>query len=161
MQYDQDGNRAAVVTDTAISGFFGEYSFLSNFFLTPVRVAGIIFPSSEHAYMACKTLDQSERLAIAAIEKPSKAKAFGRTVTLRRNWDDIREGMMFAVLAVKFTENPELLEKLLETGNKYLEESNDWGDTFWGTVNGVGKNKLGKILMSIRDEIHLVIDSAK
>lgn len=30
-------------------------------------------------------------------------------------------------------------------------EENNWGDKFWGTVNGVGENHLGKILMRIRD----------
>lgn len=36
------------------------------------------------------------------------------------------------------------------TGNRELIEENTWGDTFWGTVNGVGKNKLGLILMDVR-----------
>lgn len=32
-------------------------------------------------------------------------------------------------------------------------EGNTWGDRVWGTVNGVGANQLGIILMKIRDEI--------
>lgn len=34
-----------------------------------------------------------------------------------------------------------------------LIEGNDWGDTFWGMVDGEGENNLGKILMRVREEI--------
>jgi predicted NAD-dependent protein-ADP-ribosyltransferase YbiA (DUF1768 family) len=56
------------------------------------------------------------------------------------------------ILLVKFS-IPELKEKLLSTGDVYIEEGNSFGDTDWGTVNGVGQNNLGKILMSIREDI--------
>ena len=45
----------------------------------------------------------------------------------------------------------DLAQKLIATGNAYLEEGNQWGDKFWGTVNGTGENMLGKILMKERD----------
>lgn len=45
----------------------------------------------------------------------------------------------------------DLAQKLIATGNAYLEEGNQWGDKFWGTVNGNGENMLGKILMKERD----------
>ena len=51
------------------------------------------------------------------------------------------------------TQNPELGNKLLETGNQELVEGNTWGDIFWGVCNGKGQNWLGKILMMVRDEI--------
>ena len=44
-----------------------------------------------------------------------------------------------------------LKEKLLETEDEYLEEGNTWGDKVWGTVNGVGANNLGRILMEVRE----------
>ena len=31
-----------------------------------------------------------------------------------------------------------------------LEEGNNWGDKYWGTVEGEGKNMLGKLLMKVR-----------
>ena len=34
-----------------------------------------------------------------------------------------------------------------------LIEGNEWGDTFWGTCDGIGENHLGKILMRIRNEM--------
>lgn len=53
----------------------------------------------------------------------------------------------------KFTQNTELADKLLATGDAYLEEGNTWGDRIWGTVNGSGANRLGVILMQIRAEL--------
>lgn len=47
--------------------------------------------------------------------------------------------------------NPQNAQRLLETGNKYLEETNWWGDTFWGKdLKGNGENTLGRLIMEIR-----------
>ena len=59
---------------------------------------------------------------------------------------------MLSFVRAKFT-YPDLQEKLLATGDAYLEEGNYWNDTTWGVCNGVGENRLGKILMQVRDEI--------
>ena len=57
---------------------------------------------------------------------------------------------MYEIVLAKFTQNPDLKEKLLATGDEHLEEGNTWGDTTWGTVNGIGENRLGIILMKVR-----------
>ena len=64
---------------------------------------------------------------------------------------------MYDVLISKFTLTPELKEKLLQTGSKYLEETNYWNDTYWGVCDGKGKKTLGELLMKIRNEF--LIDS--
>ena len=47
-----------------------------------------------------------------------------------------------------------LLEPLLlATGDAELIEGNNWGDTYWGKCNGQGLNRLGILLMQIRDYI--------
>ena len=38
----------------------------------------------------------------------------------------------------------------IHTGEAELIEGNDWGDITWGVCNGIGENKLGKILMKLR-----------
>ena len=58
---------------------------------------------------------------------------------------------MSQVVRHKFTQHPELVKLLLATGDAELIEENNWGDKVWGTVNGVGQNQLGKILMDERD----------
>ena len=84
---------------------------------------------------------------------PSKSKALGRKVTLREDWDEVKNRVMLEIVRNKFKQNPELKEKLIATGDAYLEEGNWWGDRTWGVCNGVGENRLGKILMKVRDEL--------
>ena len=51
------------------------------------------------------------------------------------------------------TELKLMMEKLILTGDSYLEEGNTWNDRYWGVCNGVGKNKLGEILMQVRKRL--------
>ena len=60
---------------------------------------------------------------------------------------------MYSICRAKFTQNPDLLKKLLDTGDAELVEGNTWGDKVWGVCNDEGENRLGKILMRIRSEI--------
>ena len=84
---------------------------------------------------------------------PSTAKREGRRVTLRPDWEEVKYQVMYEICCAKFTQNRELREILLATGDEYLEEGNTWGDRIWGTVNGQGNNWLGKILMQVREEL--------
>ena len=135
-----------------ISSFTGQYRFLSNFYPARVVYSDIEFSTSEHAYVAAKTTDQVLRQEIAKIKHPADAKKFGRIIGLRDDWEKVRVYEMRTILESKFN-NPTLWEMLKQTAPAYLEEGNTWGDRFWGVCNGVGQNHLGKILMSIRDDI--------
>ena len=136
-----------------ISGFHGQYRWLSNFYYSPVRWLGIEFKTAEHAYQATKTKNHETRLRIAACVRPGDAKKFGRSIIIRSDWEDIKINSMRCILIQKF-EVPWLREKLLATGNAELIETNTWGDRFWGAdPQGNGKNTLGKILMELRDRI--------
>ena len=61
---------------------------------------------------------------------------------------------MKELLRQKF-KSPILKERLLNTGDAYLEEGNWWKDCFWGVdINtGYGENYLGRLLMEVRSEI--------
>lgn len=149
-----NGVRHPTVTKDAILGFFDEYRYLSNFHLCPVMFDGIVYPSSEHAYMACKTVHLAERLHIATLTQPWEAKRYGRNMVISTpDWDTYRLTAMLRVLVEKF-KDPQLRAWLLSTGNLYLEETNNWGDRFWG-VDGTGLNHLGKLLMMLRDTLRL------
>lgn len=137
---------------TDCPAFRGKYAFLSNFHPCKVVYEGIEYPSSEHAFMSGKTLDQQEKQHIASLPTPAAAKKYGRSITLRPDWEEVKFKIMEDVLRIKF-EDPKLREKLLATKGFLLEELNWWKDTCWGICNGVGENHLGKLLMKVRDSI--------
>ena len=134
----------------AITSFEGEYRFLSNFYNAPVKYDGMYFLNNEAAFQAAKTTDMVAREAFTTMN-PSEAKKAGRRVNLRPDWEDIKGDVMFEVCMDKFSMNPLLKRALLKTGDAHLEEGNTWGDKIWGTVNGVGENRLGKTLMRVRE----------
>lgn len=150
MKYDNAGNRVSTVTQKGIYGFFNEYRFLSNFYPCQVSIDGLKFSSSEAAYMSFKTNNRELKEKFQSLS-PSLAKKLGRKVQLVENWDQFKIIVMTRVVAGKFKQNPELLKKLKETGDLYLEETNDWGDRIWGADQiGKGENYLGLILMLVR-----------
>jgi len=132
-----------------IAEFQGQYRWLSNFHLTPVVYEGQVYPSSENAYQAAKTLgDRSAFLHVT----PGVSKKLGRRVKLRPDWEAVKVDVMRDVLRSKFA-LPDLAQMLLETGDQPLIEGNTWNDTFWGVCRGKGQNRLGLLLMEIRSEL--------
>lgn len=140
-----------------ISEFRGEYAFLSNFYQCKVPYMGRVFENAEAAFQAAKCpkiVDDFVGL------DPSRAKAKGRHVPLRSNWNAIKDRIMYDILMAKFTHNPDLRAKLLETGDQELQEGNTWGDIYWGVCNGRGKNMLGRLLMEVRFELNVKLSRA-
>lgn len=141
-----------------ISCFDKEWAFLSNFYESEIEFEGIVYPTNEHFFQAMKTLDIDERRAIANALTPGKAKRMGRRVTLRSDWEEVKEEVMFLGLCLKFADD-QLADWLLETGDEELVEGTTWHDNEWGNCtcekckNIPGKNKLGKLLMKVRGMI--------
>ena len=132
--------------------FSGKYRFLSNFYPAETRVLGIDFPSSEHAYQACKTKDIDMRYELAEMTA-GQAKRAGGKLVLRPDWDNVTKvECMELCLRAKFM-NPELAKKLIHTESAQLVEGNTWGDTYWGIFRNMGKNMLGKLLMEVRGDL--------
>lgn len=135
-----------------INEFRGKYYFLSNFYEASVTWGGITYKNNEAAFQSAKVLDKSIREKFSMLD-PSSAKRKGKHVQLRHDWEKVKYDIMYEICLTKFSQNEELKEKLLATGDEYLEEGNTWGDRIWGTVNGKGQNNLGKILMRVREEL--------
>lgn len=152
--------------NTPISGFRGEFGFLSNFFQTPAPMvchsdllflaSGRSAPTLEHLFQAAKTDNPLAVEAILAAPTPGRAKRLGKPgfCPLRKEWDDVRIAVMAVLLNAKFSQ-PAMKEQLLATGERSLTEGNSWHDTFWGrcfcpTHNGAGTNMLGILLTITR-----------
>ena len=136
-----------------ITEFRGPYFFLSNFYETPVKYEGLTYPSSEAAFQAAKCLDPKARKIFQTMT-PKQAKQFGRRVSLRPDWEEIKLQVMAEILKNKF-ENKILRTQLLATDTANLVEGNYWHDTFWGVdlTTGKGQNHLGKLLMNLRKNL--------
>ncbi len=139
-----------------ILNFNGDCHFLSNFAPSPMRLdlgtLGVwCVLNVEEVFQSAKAVDDKDAKWVLQAGKPWVAKRRGRSIRKRDDWDDIKIDVMRQYVTEKFKQNPDLAQKLLDTGDAILEEGNTWGDTFWGKVNGVGENWLGKILMEVRD----------
>ena len=145
--------------ETNIKGFCKEYNFLSNFYSCLVCYDTLPFPSSEHAYMFAK-LDQTHLSdleigniydSVFKMTSP-EVKNWGGSIDIRFDWESIKYDTMATIVFDKFSRNVDLRNKLLLTGDKHIEELNNWSDVYWGVdVNKGGQNKLGKILMKVRE----------
>lgn len=131
----------------AITRFTGRYFFLSNFYV-PENGRSV-----EHRFQCAKARTMRDYRYVFAATTPAQAKRRGRQIRPREDWDEIKDGLMEVLVTDKFRKSPILRRRLLATGDAHLEEGNDWGDDYWGTVDGEGENKLGEILMRVRDEI--------
>lgn len=141
-----------------ITSFDNEYAFLSNFHPCQVVFDGRKYANSEAAFQAAKLADPNDRVAFEGLS-PRDAKRMGRKVELRPDWETVKDAVMLVILRDKFTRTPRLGEMLVETGDAVLVEGNYWHDNYWGDCScprcrlKPGKNKLGKLLMQVRDEI--------
>lgn len=135
-----------------IKGFFGKYRFLSNFHICEIEFEGGKYPSVENAYQAAKTIDKEQRKKFEQIS-PNEAKSLGRRIALREDWEEMKIPIMSVLLVEKFKKNEDLKHDLLNTGIRELEETNWWGDTFWGVCDNKGENILGTLLMLVRSAI--------
>jgi len=126
----------------------GVYKELSNFYPSQIFLEGKWWPTVEHFYQARKTDFPETQEYIRSIEKPIEAKKFARSIPIRSDWERIKEDVMLQALRAKFS-IPELREILLSTGDAIIHENSQYDD-YWGTK---GLNRLGKLLMQVRDEI--------
>lgn len=139
-----------------IREFQGAYRFLSNFWPSEM-----LPPTLEHHYQAAKGEFWS-RLVMEA-KTAGEAKKIGREFP-GFQWNDHSEKVMVQLIRQKFGGELELQDKLLATGEQELVEGNRWHDNLWGVcycktercAGKVGQNKLGKLLMQVREEIRVL-----
>lgn len=142
-----------------ILGFKDKYSYLSNMYITEITfkhkfISGFIWAnSSEHIYQAYKAKYIEDFENVINASDPQEAKRLGRVIEIDKAFKKSKLQIMERIVRAKFSQNKTIKKLLLETGSKYIEETNDWDDIYWGVCKGVGQNNLGKILMKIREEL--------
>lgn len=137
-----------------VCGFFFEHRFLSNFYECEIFYLDRKFRSTEHVYQAMKSLESEVWDTFADSNLTcSQSRKLGQQIEMRKDWNNIKDQIMYDICKIKFINLSYLKEKLLATNDMYLEETGWWNDRYWGTHFGQGDNRLGKILMQIREEL--------
>lgn len=129
-----------------------EYGWLSNFERCKQIVDGIVYKTNEHYYQSQKAKEPNVFFWITSAPSPYLAMIAGRGLRpyeMVSDWENKKVNIMLKGLRAKFSQNKELKQKLLNTGDSILHEDSPT-DMFWGRK---GKDMLGKLLMHVRDEI--------
>lgn len=150
--------RGSAMSDDSVINFYSvgdEYGEFSNFAAYPISLQGKRWPTSEHYFQAQKFKDAGHREEIRKAKTPMIAARLGRDrkKKLRRDWESIKDNVMREAVLAKFTQHDELRDLLLATGKAKLIEHTT-NDSYWGDGgDGSGKNRLGLILMEVRDKL--------
>lgn len=143
--------------------------YLSQWYYSPfVDEMGYYYTCCEQYMMFQKAVlfhDVETAKKIMETEDPKKIKALGREVKNFDSavWDDAKFDIVVKANHKKFTQNEELRERLLGTGDKILVEASPY-DKIWGVglranderildERNWGQNLLGKALMGVRERI--------
>lgn len=131
------------------------YGCFSNFSHHPMWLKEKSWPTAEHYFQAQKFpgTDYEEKIRLA--DSPMIAKNLGQTrkVTLRSDWETVKDEIMIEALRAKFTQHQDIRAILLSTEDAVLIEHTT-NDRYWADGgDGSGKNMLGKLLMQVREEL--------
>ena len=145
-----------------------QYACLSNFYPSQFTdVDNIKYHCSEQYLMACKAFimnDLNTMERIMHTNNPYQCKKLGRQVKNwnQELWDQNKCDIMFDALYYKFSQNDDIRQKLLSTGNSTLAEASP-RDRIWGIGLNIsdaqsgkdwrGQNLLGKTLMRVRENL--------
>ncbi|MCU0516940.1 MAG: NADAR family protein [Oscillatoria sp. Prado101] len=136
--------------------FYGtrdKYGGFSNFSPHGFELDGAYWPTSEHYFQAQKFAGTPHADKIQQAKTPKDAARMGRDRKrpLRPDWEQVKDGIMRRGVLRKFETHADIREVLLSTGSEEIVE-NSPVDYYWGCgANGTGKNRLGQILMEVRE----------
>ena len=135
------------------------YGAFSNLYRRPILFEGREFPTAEHAYQAGKPIKEAVREWILSAPTPALVAMAAHglyTWDITPDWSQLKFERMRRVLHAKFTQHEDLRVLLLSTNAARLVEAartNNPVNRLWGEVNGKGMNKLGLLLMDLRNEL--------
>lgn len=124
----------------------------SNFSLHPFKIDNLgTFYTSEAAFQSYKNINNRDYVLKQKNSKsPFISKLLGSNIKQNDYFNKNKEKIMYNILLNKFTQNPDIKQKLLESGLRPIIYSSK-SDYFWGIGdNNTGYNKLGKSLEKLR-----------
>lgn len=130
-----------------------KYGCFSNFSPHGFEMDGLWWNTNEHYFQAQKYAGTSYAESIRTAKTPKEAARIGRdrSLPLRSDWNQVKENMMKKGVLKKFQIHTDIREILLSTGNELIIEDSPV-DYYWGCgKDGTGKNRLGHILMEVRE----------
>lgn len=134
------------------------YGCFSNFSLHGIHLKGQDWLTVEHYYQAQKFVGTDDAGLIAMIHSaptPVEAAKLGRNPQrqVRPEWDAVKNEVMREAIFTKFLTHKDIQRILLATGEQLIVEDSPT-DYYWGCgFERTGQNHLGKILMSVRQQI--------
>jgi N-glycosidase YbiA len=140
----------------------GDYKEFSNFYKSPFTVGGKDYISVANYFNSMKFAEDDEAFAeeIRNQKNPALTRAKATSVkdhAARADWETEKLNIMRAGLLAKFNSDPALKQKLLDTGDSPLEstiEEEMRMKGFWSVgEDATGENNMGKLLMSVRNEL--------
>ncbi len=129
------------------------YGCFSNFAPYGFELDGFYWRTVEHYFQAQKFEDIDLQDKIRTTISPMEVALIGRDKSnpLRKDWEQIKDDVMRRAVLEKFKQNEELKKILLDTNDALLIEHTK-NDSYWADGgDGTGKNKLGIILMEVRN----------
>ncbi|MCF6319355.1 MAG: NADAR family protein [Proteobacteria bacterium] len=132
---------------------YGEFSNFASYLIVLKKKK---WPTTEHYFQAQKFKDVQHQEQIRKADSPMLAARLGRDrkKKLRKDWESVKDNIMYDAVLAKFTQHKDLKQLLLSTGDAKLIEHTT-NDSYWGDGgHGRGRNMLGIILMRVRDELN-------
>ena len=140
------------------------YYEFTNFYQAPLQIDGRVWATSENYFQAQKYIGTPLFGAIQQSQTAREAFDISRTPVLglqwrRSDWEEVKDDVMYVALYAKFTQHERLRWLLLDTGERKLIEHTSH-DSYWGDGgDGSGQNKLGQLLMKVRDELRREVEA--
>lgn len=129
------------------------YGCFSNFSAHGFELDGVYWSTSEHYFQAQKFVGTPHLEEIRLVKTPKDAAKMGRDRQrpLRQDWEQVKDDIMGKAVLCKFETHADIQKVLLSTGDEELVENSPI-DYYWGCgKDGSGKNKLGIILVEVRE----------
>ena len=157
--------RTHTKSGNGVTLFYGRESIFSNLHTeTPICIDGKTFICNEqyYTYQMARYFDDSEAAKMSMeIEDPYELVALHKKINVNSDaWQSEAERTLYLANMAKYSQNSSARKALLGTGNDVIGEASynrTWGigssihDPNSMKLNWLGRNKMGQILMNIRD----------